>query len=293
MNEIEDLGRARPSNSANPCEAPVRSQESPPPKELFWVQRLEQYAPLTLPFVQSPNVPATARWRNSEWQMPVGLNGLAPKVCVHHVLAAWISYLARITGEPHYQIGWVSAQTGLKEASVSTFLSPVVPMSVSIDLDWDLVKIRRHVSREYRHLARNYTFYRDAILRDPTLRGNRRQFSTQPWQVATFVGESDPDEGTSISAFVEVLAFQIRPSDGQYRWIYDQNKLGTSEIHRIASHLEKLVSASIDAVSCRSPVRMLPILPPQERELLLETWNRTEADYPSDLCVHQLFEAQV
>ncbi|TRB10628.1 AMP-binding protein, partial [Rhizobium rhizogenes] len=36
-----------------------------------------------------------------------------------------------------------------------------------------------------------------------------------------------------------------------------------------------------------------PILPPQERELLLETWNRTEADYPSDLCVHQLFEAQV
>ncbi|WP_460021950.1 AMP-binding protein, partial [Methylobacterium phyllosphaerae] len=30
-----------------------------------------------------------------------------------------------------------------------------------------------------------------------------------------------------------------------------------------------------------------------ERELLLETWNRTEAAYPSELCVHQLFEEQV
>ncbi len=43
----------------------------------------------------------------------------------------------------------------------------------------------------------------------------------------------------------------------------------------------------------RSPVRMLDVLPPAERALLLETWNQTEAPYPSECCIHQLFEEQV
>ena len=30
-----------------------------------------------------------------------------------------------------------------------------------------------------------------------------------------------------------------------------------------------------------------------EREKLLVQWNRTEVDYPDDLCIHQLFESQV
>ena len=36
----------------------------------------------------------------------------------------------------------------------------------------------------------------------------------------------------------------------------------------------------------------IDLLGSTERELLLETWNRTEADYPSHLCVHELFEQQ-
>ena len=32
---------------------------------------------------------------------------------------------------------------------------------------------------------------------------------------------------------------------------------------------------------------------PRERETLIEAWNRTAIDYPRDLCLHQLFEAQV
>ncbi|HVV73605.1 MAG TPA: condensation domain-containing protein, partial [Verrucomicrobiae bacterium] len=37
----------------------------------------------------------------------------------------------------------------------------------------------------------------------------------------------------------------------------------------------------------------LPILSSQERDKLLVEWNDTQAPYPSDLCVHQLFEEQV
>ncbi|RJT12186.1 hypothetical protein D3227_41030, partial [Mesorhizobium waimense] len=37
----------------------------------------------------------------------------------------------------------------------------------------------------------------------------------------------------------------------------------------------------------------LDILPAEERTYLLEELNRTEAEYPSDLCLHELFEQQV
>ena len=32
---------------------------------------------------------------------------------------------------------------------------------------------------------------------------------------------------------------------------------------------------------------------PRNGELLLETWNATEAEYPEDKCIHELFEEQV
>ncbi|KAK9760608.1 hypothetical protein K7432_015203 [Basidiobolus ranarum] len=41
------------------------------------------------------------------------------------------------------------------------------------------------------------------------------------------------------------------------------------------------------------PVRQLNILPNEERELLLDTWNATEEPYQDHQCIHQLFEDQV
>ena len=40
-------------------------------------------------------------------------------------------------------------------------------------------------------------------------------------------------------------------------------------------------------------MRTLDVLPAEERKLLLETWNETEAAYPSERCIHELFEEQV
>ncbi|MEX3901852.1 non-ribosomal peptide synthetase module, partial [Paraburkholderia sp. BR10954] len=41
------------------------------------------------------------------------------------------------------------------------------------------------------------------------------------------------------------------------------------------------------------PVERIDILPAAERRYLLEELNRTEAAYPSERCIHELFEAQV
>src|SRR5438132_9421528 len=40
-------------------------------------------------------------------------------------------------------------------------------------------------------------------------------------------------------------------------------------------------------------VLALEVLPEAERQQVLYEWNRTEADFPGDKCVHELFEEQV
>ncbi|WP_422775841.1 amino acid adenylation domain-containing protein [Pseudomonas mediterranea] len=55
--------------------------------------------------------------------------------------------------------------------------------------------------------------------------------------------------------------------------------------------LEQLTQALM--YTPRIPLTQLDVLPPQERSLLLETFNQTREDYPTHLCIQHLFEEQV
>ena len=61
-------------------------------------------------------------------------------------------------------------------------------------------------------------------------------------------------------------------------------------IERHAGYLRRLLEAMV-ADDARA-VDRLPLLGDAERHQLLVEWNATEADYPRDKCVHELFEAQ-
>src|SRR6185437_607475 len=68
--------------------------------------------------------------------------------------------------------------------------------------------------------------------------------------------------------------------------LYDRNT-----VLRYASYLRKaLEEMARDAGQVAATILLLS---PQERQKLVVEWNATEASYPEDLCVHQLFEAQV
>ncbi|WP_420127865.1 non-ribosomal peptide synthase/polyketide synthase [Longimicrobium sp.] len=47
------------------------------------------------------------------------------------------------------------------------------------------------------------------------------------------------------------------------------------------------------AADALQPVDALPLLPEAERRLVVEAWNATDAPYPRELCIHELFQAQV
>jgi amino acid adenylation domain-containing protein len=75
---------------------------------------------------------------------------------------------------------------------------------------------------------------------------------------------------------------------GGLNYATDLFERGTVE--RMLLHLERV----LEQVAADADVRLsrLELLGESERALVLEEWNRTEADYPADRCIHELFEAQ-
>jgi non-ribosomal peptide synthetase component F len=65
--------------------------------------------------------------------------------------------------------------------------------------------------------------------------------------------------------------------------------------NRICGYMEKAMESVAEALDrgVDIDIRHLEVLPAEERDLLLRTWNATEQEYPSDLCIHHLFEQQV
>ncbi|HYH80877.1 MAG TPA: amino acid adenylation domain-containing protein, partial [Longimicrobium sp.] len=61
-------------------------------------------------------------------------------------------------------------------------------------------------------------------------------------------------------------------------------------VERMLGHLERV----LEQVAADADVRLsrLELLGEPERALVLEGWNRTEAEVPADRCIHELFEAQ-
>jgi amino acid adenylation domain-containing protein len=72
---------------------------------------------------------------------------------------------------------------------------------------------------------------------------------------------------------------------------YSSDLFDPGTIERMVGHLERL----LEQVAADASVRLtqLDLLGDAERALVLEEWNRTDADDPADVCIHHLFEARV
>jgi amino acid adenylation domain-containing protein len=72
---------------------------------------------------------------------------------------------------------------------------------------------------------------------------------------------------------------------------YNTDLFDASTIARLLGHWDTLLSNVPDAADLR--LSDLPMVTAAEREQLLTGWNRPDAEFPADVCLHRLFEAQV
>ena len=77
----------------------------------------------------------------------------------------------------------------------------------------------------------------------------------------------------------------------QMDWEYNTGLFEAATIARLAQHFERLLESLLKAPE--ASVFSLDLVTDAERRQLLVEWNNTAADYPRDLCVHELFDLQV
>ncbi|PCK09264.1 MAG: non-ribosomal peptide synthetase, partial [Alteromonadaceae bacterium] len=73
-------------------------------------------------------------------------------------------------------------------------------------------------------------------------------------------------------------------------WEYSSDIFKASTIEQMATHFDLLLNSLL--LSPDENVFKIEMLSEQDRHQLLVQWNDTTVDYPQDLCIHQLFEAQ-
>ncbi|MBE7527127.1 MAG: amino acid adenylation domain-containing protein [Burkholderiales bacterium] len=95
---------------------------------------------------------------------------------------------------------------------------------------------------------------------------------------------------TSSAKFDLHLEITERQESLEALFNYNTDLFNESTIIRMAGHFQRLLEGIVSSPDkCLAD---LPLLPDVERNQLLE-WNATEAVYPQNYCLHQLFEAQV
>ncbi|OHV53272.1 non-ribosomal peptide synthetase [Photorhabdus temperata] len=254
------------------------------PSELFWYERLTSLQPFQLPF-ETAGEQVEPKWAISVWCSPLPGNGEEDPLRL--LLQAFAIYLARLTHQTEFQIGWCVDE--VKETpNMLAGLVPVVPMTLEVAFDKPWGVVADWIDDELARLVQHRTFSRDLLSYFPDLQVTSALTTNPLWRIAVSViknsksGEQD--------ALGELLTLQI-DTQGGFRWIYDENRLSTENIQQMSEHLQVLaLSKKMDD---EIPVRQLNLLPEAERTLLLETWNATKATYPDQLCIHQLIEQQV
>jgi amino acid adenylation domain-containing protein len=74
-------------------------------------------------------------------------------------------------------------------------------------------------------------------------------------------------------------------------FVYNTDLFDSATIKRMAGHYQRILEEIVADPDQR--LSELPLLTDAERHELLVEWNNTEADYPKEKCIHDLFEEQV
>ncbi len=88
------------------------------------------------------------------------------------------------------------------------------------------------------------------------------------------------------------LTLIIEPASQLTLYLFhDSKRFSTDTVSRLLRHFQFLLDGVIaNSTQCLADLYMLSVA---ERRQLLQDWNATQADYPRDQCIHELFEAQV
>ncbi|MER9071181.1 condensation domain-containing protein, partial [Mesorhizobium sp. M0902] len=219
------------------------------------------------------------------------------------VLAAWAAVLSRLSGQDDVVIGVPSANRGRREIEelIGFFVNTLalrVDLSGAPSVAQLLERTRRTALAAQEHQDLPFEQVVE-IVKPPRHLDHTPLFQVMlAWQ-NNAVGSLDLP-GLSVEATgegIDQVKFDLEldlGEDGDQiagSLHYATALFDEATIERQRGYLLALLRAMV--ADAGQPVGRIELLSPEERDYLLEELNRTDTAYPSDLCIHELFEQQV
>lgn len=260
--------------------------------ESFWVERLAKLNPLPIPLATISSVSARTSQRQ-EWSCPPMLNDFFAQHQAafsegNFVLVAIVAFLARISQQNSFDIGWRSAELDRRLTGLLDLFVDTVPCRIDLHPDLSFAKNFAAISQQVATSQQRQTYGRDVLLRYPELKPLAKLDAQERLPVSiALVADLENYQGSSTHG----LTFVITDRGDKLSCDYDPDLFDRQSITQMLTQLNVWIERIIDDPD-RS-IGSLSLLSDRDWQRLSIEWNDTARSYPSTQCIHQVFEAQV
>ncbi|MEE3650353.1 MULTISPECIES: non-ribosomal peptide synthetase [unclassified Brenneria] len=218
------------------------------------------------------------------------------------LLAGWAALMGRLSGQDDIVMGSPIAGRNRREIEplIGMFVNTQalrVDLSGQPDTDALLAQVKATALAAQSHADVPFEQVVEAL-------APARSLSHSPVFQVMLALQNTPDEaldlyGLTLSPLVNEtttaqfdLSLELRETNGQLTGAlrYASALFDAGTVRRYLDYWQRLLRGM--AAAPRQPVRALPILSAAERQRVLVDFNNTAAAYPSECCLHTLFEAQ-
>lgn len=265
--------------------------------ESFWVRRLSRVEPIEIPTARADACPcASASWQRTSVEIPKELTrDTDQRKFADSLASAFAFFVGRIGQKDEFDLAFSdSAFTAATQANQSWVNSSVF-LRVSVKTELTFGEASKSIAEELTRVRQKGSWLKDVVARFPDIKtrfGANGQnalpvgidlvadFSKAQSQLLNDNSLfSRPSLSLRISESKPEAAIQFDANVYSLEAIESLSKQFTTFLRSIAEHSAKTIAEH-------------DILSASERDQILIQWNKTDAAYPKDACLHQLFEAQ-
>ena len=277
----------------------------------YWTEQLRDVAPtLDLPTDRPRAGAASGRGAAIPWVLSPALSAALAELSRREgvtlfmtLLAALQALLFRYSGQGDIVVGTpVAGRTQASTEGLIGLFVNTLPLRTRLSADLSvrdlLARVRGVTLGAYAHQELPFEKLVDAL--DPVRDLARSplfqvMLAMQPAPVSLQrLGELilQPVDVETTTAKFDLTLSVSETADGLRGWLeYSADLFDAATIKRMLGHYESLLAGMVAQPS--GSIAALPLLKPAERQQILETWNATQAEYPQDRRIEDLFAAQV
>ncbi|MBE9059360.1 class I SAM-dependent methyltransferase, partial [Sphaerospermopsis sp. LEGE 08334] len=219
------------------------------------------------------------------------------------LLAGFVVLLSRYSGQTDVVVGSPIANRNRTEIEglIGFFVNTLAlrfDLSTEPNFEELLAQVRRVTQEAYDHQDLPFEMLVEQLQLERNLDRNPlvqvvlalQNAPSSPWNLPGLEVE-EMDSGVDSARMDLELNLWDTPEGLRGFCSYNRDLFDGATIARMMEHFVALLTAIVD--NLQQPVALLPLLTQAEQRQLLVEWNDTQADYPQDKCIHELFEEQV